>query len=95
MSSSYAAKIVCRRPAPLKFMNIVNLVMNNLSILYCGYIFMTLGNNPAVFFFNITSLKLSHISVENGTGDGIMGINILGNSSVSYTQDLYSTITTP
>ena len=53
---------------------------------------MSLGNNPAVFFFNITSLKLSHISVENGTGYGIMDINILGNSSVSYTQDLYSTI---
>jgi len=38
---SHAAKIACRRPAVLKFRNIVNLVIMHLSIVYCGYLDIT------------------------------------------------------
>ena len=90
VSSSYAsnsAKIVCMKPAALIFFDTVNLVMKHLSIVYCGYPMYPRkhGQEPsaAVHIMDITSLTLLNISVENSTGYGIMGINILGNSSVS------------
>ena len=36
-SSSHTAMIICMKPAPLRFENIVNLVVKHLSMLYCGY----------------------------------------------------------
>ena len=42
--------------------------------------------------FDITSMKLLSLSVENSTGYGIMATNILRNSTVSHS---YSTTTTP
>ena len=89
VSSMHAAKIVCRRPAILAFFNIVNLVIKHLSIVYCGF---PLGykESVAVYLVDITSLKVSNISVENSTGYGIIGINILGNSSVSHSRFIFN-----
>ena len=89
VSSTYAAKIVCRRPAILAFFNIVNLVIKHLSIVYCGF---PLGyeESVAVYLVDITSLKVSNVSVENSTGYGIIGINILGNSSVSHSRFIFN-----
>jgi len=83
--TSHSAKIVCIKPASLMFSDIVNLVVKCLSIIYCGSPIFTLHNynaeegwlSVALHFQNITSLKLSEISVENSTGYGIMGSNIL------------------
>ena len=93
VSSSHAsnsAKIVCMKPAALIFFNTVNLVMKHLSILHCGYPVYPVkhGRQPsaAVHVMDITSLKLLSVSVENSTGYGIMGINVLGNSSVSHSR---------
>jgi len=85
VSTSHSAKIVCIKPASLMFSGIVNLVVKCLSIIYCGSPIFTLHNynaeegwsSVALHFQNITSLKLSEISVENSTGYGIMGSNIL------------------
>jgi len=44
----------------------------------------------AVFLLDITSVKLSNISVENSTGYGVLGINILGNSSVSHSRFIFN-----
>ena len=92
VSSSHAAKIICTQPAVLVFQNIVNLVLKHFTVLYCGYPFLTfrkmssLATSAAVFLRNITSLKLSEISVENSTGIGLVGTNILGNSSISHSR---------
>ena len=37
MTGSNAAKIICMQPATLRFYNMANLVINHLSVLYCGY----------------------------------------------------------
>ena len=88
VSSSNAAT-VCVQPASLKFENMENLVMKHLSIIYCGYPILLLDNDTAsvaVFFENIILLTLSNFSVENSTGFGVFGMNVLGNSSISYSR---------
>ena len=96
VSSSHAAKIVCSQPAVLVFRNIVNLVLKHFTILYCGYPLLTFYKPPrpatsaAVLLWNITSLKLSDISVENSTGIGLAGVNILGNSSISHSRFMFN-----
>ena len=92
-SGSNAAKIICKEPAVLRFNNVINLVISHLSILYCGYPVLMFVNgkqlsSAAVYFLNIISLKLSNISVENSTGYGVVGANVLGNSSISHIQQL-------
>ena len=92
VSSSNAA-IVCMQPASLKFENMENLVMKHLSILYCGYLILLLDNDAAsvaVFFENIVLLTLSNFSVENNTGFGVFGMNVLGNSSISYSRFMFN-----
>ena len=96
VSSSHTAKIICTQPAVLEFQNIVNLELKHFTVLYCGYSLLTFYNTPspdtsvAVFLWNITSLKLSDISVENCTGIGLVGTNILGNSSISHSRFMFN-----
>jgi len=95
MSNSHApknAKIVCMKPATLVFFKVVNLVIKNLSIIYCGYPFLNNGEDSSVALriMEIISLTISSISVENSTGYGIMGTNIWGNSSVSHSRFIFN-----
>ena len=95
-SSSHAATIICMKLATLRFENIVNLVVKHLSILYCGYpvvCFNTedkMRSSLAVALMHITSLKLSDITVENSTGYAVLGVNILGNSSISHSSFIFN-----
>ena len=73
----------------------INLMINHLSVLYCGYPDLQLTNgkelsSAAVYFVNITSLNLSSISVENSTGHGVVGVNVMGNSSISHSRFLFN-----
>ena len=93
--SSSNAVIVCMQPASLKFETMENLVMKHLSIIYCGYLIPLLdyGTNTAsvaVFFEEIIVLKLSNFSVENSTGFGVFGVNVLGNSSISHSRFMFN-----
>ena len=95
VSSSHAAnsaKVVCVKPATLIFSEVVNLMIKHLSIIYCGYPLIDDGEEPsaAVHLIDITSLKLLSISVENSTGYGIVGMNILGNSSISHSRFVFN-----
>ena len=86
------------KPTVLAFSNVVNLVIKHLSILYCGYPIVPLTNDKdtsaAVLFLNIISLKLLDISVENSTGYGILGMNVLGNSSISQSRFMFNNYNT-
>ena len=95
MTGSNAAKIICMQPATLMFYNMRNLVINHLSVLYCGYPVLQFMNgrelsSAAVYFLNVIALKLSNISVENSTGYGVVGVNPLGNSSISHSRFLFN-----
>ena len=71
------------------FLEVVNLVIKHLSIIYCGYPVMDDREGPsaAVHLIDITSLKVLSISVENNTPYGMM-------DHLSHTPDLLSIITT-
>ena len=96
VSSSNAAKIICTEPAVVAFWKIANLELKHFTVLYCGYPFLQFHKmsspaiSAAVFLRNITSLKLSDISVENSTGIGLVGTNILGNSSISHSRFMFN-----
>ena len=95
MTGSNTAKIICMQPATLRFYSMVNLVINHLSVLYCGYPVLEFVNgkelsSAALYFLNIISLTLSNISVENSTGYGVVGVNVLGNSTVSHSRFLFN-----
>ena len=95
MTGSNAAKIICMQPAILMFNNMANLVISHLSVLYCGYPVLQFVNgkepsSAALYFLNIISLKLSNISVENSTGYGVVGVNVLGNSSISQSRFIFN-----
>ena len=94
-SDSNAAKIICKQRAILGFNNIEILVISHLSVLNCGYPVLQFMNGKelssvAVYFVNIIALKLSNISVENSTGYGVVGVNVLGNSSISHSRFLFN-----
>ena len=94
VSSSHTA-IVCMQPASLSFENMKNLVVKHLSIIYCGYPILSINNgaraaSAAVLLEDIISLKLLDISVENSTGYGVMGLNVLGNSSISHSRFMFN-----
>ena len=66
MSNSHApknAKIVCMKPATLVFFKIVNLVIKNLSIIYCGYPFL---NNGEHWIFRGSQLSYRAYKVNPG-----------------------------
>ena len=95
VSSSHAVNIMCLKPAILGFRSILNLVVKYLSILYCGYPVVPFEfekelSNVAVLLFDINSLTLSHISVGNSTGYGVMGKNVLGTSSISHSKFMFN-----
>ena len=95
MTGSNTAKIICMQPATLRFYSMVNLVINHLSVLYCGYPVLQFVNgkelsSAALYFLNIFSLKLSNVSVENSTGYGVVGVNVLGNLSISHSRFLFN-----
>ena len=95
MTGSNAAKIICTQPATLMFYNMANLVISHLSVLYCGYPVLQFVNgkelsSAAVYFLNIIALKLSNISVEKSNGYGVVGVNVLGNSSISHSRFLFN-----
>ena len=70
-------------------------MVKHLSILYCGYPIVPFQfekelSSVAVLLLDINSLTLSHISVENSTGYGVMGKNVLGNSSISHSKFMFN-----
>ena len=95
ITGSNTAKIICMQPATLKFSSIVNLMISHLSVLYCGYPVLQFINGKehssvAVYFLDIFDFKLSNTSVENSTGYGVVGVNVLGHSSICHSKFLFN-----
>ena len=77
------------------FINVYNLLLEDLSFLYCGhpigqfsemlpsYYSSSPEIHAALLLIDIHSLQLSNVSVENSTGYGLLGVNVLGDSLIS------------
>ena len=92
------AIIKCKGFSGFVFTDIVNLLLANLTILNCGanvtetlsYMqstmsisSITLVHYVAVLLINVSNLHIEATSIQNSTGYGLMGINVLGQSQIS------------
>ena len=92
------AIIQCTNFSGFLFSNITNLSLINLTIANCGadvtntllqvqeanpIIGMKLVHYVAILMVNITNLVIETTSIQNSTGYGLMGINILGQSQMN------------
>ena len=79
-----SVQIICDSPSGFAFVNITNLSLHNLTILNCGSTFnLSVEQNCSVYMQDINNLILDGVSIQNGIGYGLMGINILGVSAVA------------
>ena len=95
-SPSQYSVIKCVKQTIMYFWGITNLEIKDLSIAYCGCSSVRLSASDkanisvAILLENIISLKLLNITVKNSSGFGVMGSNIFGISSVSYSRFVFS-----
>ena len=75
---SSSSIIVCNTSTYFSLTDITNLTIANLTFLNCGN-----SSAGALLMKNINSLLMDGVSVQNSTGYGILGINLIGNSQVS------------
>ena len=74
-----SSKIVCKGAVSFDFRYITDLLIANLVFSSCGY----LKSNPyTLYFADVTNLLISGIVVENGSGYGLLALNIIGNSEI-------------
>ena len=76
--SSSSSIIVCNTSTYFSFSNMADLTIANLTIFNCGQ------NGPAAMYMNnINSLIMDGVSVQNSTGYGLLGLNVIGNSQIT------------
>ena len=90
--------IQCENSSGFVFNNIANLSIINLAIVNCGSNVtgtlspiqdirtidgINLINYVAVLMINVSNLQIEGTSIQNSTGYGLMGINILGQSQIT------------
>ena len=84
--------ILCTKPAGYFFSEVVELSIQGLVFVDCGIDIAPLNNQlntatylplRATFCFNlVTHLNISHTAVINGTGHGLLALNMMGNISI-------------
>ena len=70
--------ILCTSPSALLFSNISNLSLANITILNCGQ-YLT---NASIYLSNVYNLLIDGLSVQNSSGYGLYGLNVLGQSQI-------------
>ena len=70
--------LLCNSPFALSFSNVTNLTLSNLTILNCGQ-YMT---HASIYLFNVYNLIIDGLSVQNSSGYGLYGLNVLGQSQI-------------
>lgn len=79
-----SVQIVCDNPSGLAFINVTNMTLRNLAILNCGSTFnLSLAQNCSVYMLGVTDLILDGVTIQNGTGFGLMAVNVWGDSKIT------------
>ena len=78
-----SAHIQCDGTFGFAFVDIKNLSIYNLSILNCGTSFNSaLFSDCSFFLRDIVDLQMDGVSIQNGTGFGLLGLNVLGDARI-------------
>ena len=74
------SRIICRRGRSFfVFLDVTELSIIKLTFSNCGGELIP----STLFIYRVSNLVFDSVTVQNGTGSGLMGYNILGNSSIS------------
>ena len=70
--------ILCNNPSALSFSNVTNLTLANFTMLNCGQ-YLT---NASISLTNVYNPLIDGLSVQNSSGCGLHGLNVLGTSQI-------------
>ena len=74
--------ILCTSLSGLLFSNVTNLTLANLTILNCGKHSSVTSRKASIHIFSVHNLYMESMSVQNSTGYGLVGVNVLGESQI-------------
>ena len=74
--------ILCTNPSALSFSNVTNLTLANFTILNCGQYVTTVTISSSIDLSNVYNLLIDGLSVQNSSGYGLYGLNVLGQSQI-------------
>ena len=78
-----STQIICdHSQSGFLFTNVSDLKIANLTILNCGSYSSLTHVNASVHMVNISNLLMDGVSIQNSTGFGLWGVNILGHSKL-------------
>ena len=69
--------ILCSKVSGFSFVSMVNLSLINISLLNCGN-----GSPAGIYMSNVFNLLMDGVSIQNSTGYGFFGSNLLGQSTI-------------
>ena len=78
-----STKIKCSNQSGFVFSKISNLAIANLSMVSCGQYSSLTSFTAALHMFNIINLSMEGVSIQNSSGYGMLGVNILGYSQIT------------
>ena len=64
------------------FVNMTNLTIINITFANCGGYSNVTDQSASILAINILNLLIEGVSVQNGTGYGLMGVNLLGSAQI-------------
>ena len=77
-----SAKIVCANHSGFAFLDVYSLTLANLTLINCGQFYSVTGLNASIHLVMVYNLLMEGVSIQNGTGYGLLGVNVLGQSQI-------------
>ena len=77
-----SARIMCTNHSGFAFANVSNLTLANLTLINCGQFYSVTGLNASIHLVMVYNLLMEGVSIQNGTGYGLLGVNVLGQSQI-------------
>ena len=79
------AKIICDNgKLAFVYTNVSNVEITNLTIVNCGLYSSATLANASIHMINVSNLRMERVSIQNSTGYGLWGVNIVGQSQFLY-----------
>ena len=64
------------------FVNITNLTIVNITFVNCGIYFNLTDQSAGIHMVNVHNLLMVGVSIQNSTGYGLLGVNLLGHTQI-------------
>ena len=78
-----SAKIICITRSGFAFINVSDLILANLTLVNCGQFHSATELHASVHLIQVYNLVVEGVSIQNGTGYGLLGVDVLGRSVIT------------